>query len=587
MREYGKKKCSNLLNKEIIIALILNVFFLLLVLIFCDIKYETSDDFVIASILSGAYGNDINQRMIYINALIGYLLTPLYKICSIVSWLFIYQIISIFLASTTACYIFFKRTDRLVASMLSLMIILFFTNDAYILMQYTKTAMFSVTTGGILFIWALKYRHFLHAIVGSILCLNGVLIRFSTVFIAAGFIGYIFIKELFHFVKEKKRFCIILLSSGVLCLLLISVKVFDWYLYHNDSAYKFYYDYNLTRSQIVDYTDYGYDTYAKEVEAIGVTENDYYMLRTWNFADNEVFSLEKMRQVADIIQKHYKSHSITLEKTLENLQSREILGYPIFIACIILLFVGIVLNDKNWKTMIISFLIGILYLVYFLAVRERCIYRIEFCIFLGIFLTGAYFWNTDTGKMKKENRKYYYRIIAIFCIPSLILYIPDSSYKKVNSLNRKQYIDSVFDDSWGLEIQKYRKVVNKNKPLNGLLEEIKNNKQNSYFLNFGTTIQSLYFDTSPWEALPIGYYSNFMYLSGITSNFPDTLNILNSYGLDNPLKNLVNDNVYLVDNENLGIKLTYLREHYYSDTQADLYKEVDGYQIWKLYTNSN
>lgn len=130
-------------------------------------------------------------------------------------------------------------------------------------------------------------------------------------------------------------------------------------------------------------------------------------------------------------------------------------------------------------------------------------------------------------------------------------------------------------------------MVNKNKPPNGLLEEIKNNKQNFYFLDFGTTIQSLYFDTSPWEALPIGYYSNFMYLSGITSNFPDTLNILNSYGLDNPLKNLVNDNVYLVDNENLGIKLTYLREHYYSDTQADLYKEVDGYQIWKLYTNSN
>ena len=136
-----------------------------------------------------------------------------------------------------------------------------------------------------------------------------------------------------------------------------------------------------------------------------------------------------------------------------------------------------------------------------------------------------------------------------------------------------------------LELKKYRKVVGKDIPQNGLIEEMINNKQNFYFLDFGTTIQTLYFDTSPWQALPKNYYENFMYLSGITSNFPDTIEVLNKYGLDNPLKNLVNDNVYLVDNENLGIKLNYIREHYYSDAQAYLYKEIDGYQIWKLYTN--
>ena len=57
-----KIQSSNLLT-----ALLINVFFLCLVLLFCDIKYEVSDDFVMAAILSGAYGNGPNPQMVFVN----------------------------------------------------------------------------------------------------------------------------------------------------------------------------------------------------------------------------------------------------------------------------------------------------------------------------------------------------------------------------------------------------------------------------------------------------------------------------------------------------------------------------------------
>ena len=53
--------------------------------------------------------------------------------------------------------------------------------------------------------------------------------------------------------------------------------------------------------------------------------------------------------------------------------------------------------------------------------------------------------------------------------------------------------------------------------------------------------------------------------------------------MSNQMKSLVIDNVYLVDNYNLEIKLNYLREHYYPEARAELYKVLDGYYVWKIY----
>ena len=84
-------------------------------------------------------------------------------------------------------------------------------------------------------------------------------------------------------------------------------------------------------------------------------------------------------------------------------------------------------------------------------------------------------------------------------------------------------------------------------------------------------------------SVAVGYYDNFLYLGGVTTNFPETNSILKKKGYSNPLKSLVEENVYLIDNNGIDLKVNFLREHYYPNARAELYKEVDGYQIWKFY----
>ena len=127
------------------------------------------------------------------------------------------------------------------------------------------------------------------------------------------------------------------------------------------------------------------------------------------------------------------------------------------------------------------------------------------------------------------------------------------------------------------------RVINKIESQSGILDETYMHKDNFYFLDFSTTIQTLYYEWSPWEVVDSGEYENYVYLAGVTSNFPDVVKVLEDKELDNPLKQLVDENVYLIDNFYVDLKINYLREHYFPEARAELYKEINGYQIWKIY----
>lgn len=590
------KKIKKIFSSHLFLAVIINLFFLLLILFFCDMKYEVSDDFIMASIMSGAYGNEPNPQMIFVNVILGYLLLPLYQLVPSISWYFVMEIVLVFLSSTTVTYLLFEKMDKSKAFMLSIILILFFANDAYLLVQFTKTAMFAVMAGGMLFIWALFEKKSVWTILyGGLLCLIGTMVRFSTIYLAGGFFLFILIYEFIRVFKEKKcyvkkwkyHFITILFSGCVLIGIAFGCKWLDWYTYNNDEEYGFFYAYNAARADVVDASNYGYAAYAGALSEIGVSENDFYMMHNWTLTDNDFFTIERLEQAANIISDYQKQQNYTLDRILESLQERNYPGLPVFFACMLLLILGIFFNHRRWWMMLGNIGIGVGLLVYFCFVG-RYVYRVEFSVFLGIFLSGTYFWNLEEEKKTifedLQINKRICLIITTLCVVSYsTLYIPDKSYQNVTSENRVTYIDDTFYASWNYDAEKYRKVVNRERPNNGLLDEIENHQENYYFLDFTTTIQTLYFEWSPWKALPVGYHDNFGYMGGITTNFPDIIQNLKKRNIENPLQSLVKENIYLVDNYASEVKLNYLREHYYPEARAEVYKEVDGYTIWKFY----
>lgn len=582
-------------KSDICLAILINVLFLSSILLFCDIKYEVSDDFVMAAIMSGAYGDAPNPHMIFVNILWGYLMLPFYYLFPNISWYLIFQLGLIFVSLTVVSYMVLKKMNRPMAFLLIVILLTFFADDAYILVQFTKTAMLAVMGGGIVFAWSLfEDKNWKLKILSAIVCLAGTLIRFQVIYIVGGFILFILSVEFWKIFRKKKtekelrkKLAKILIPGIVVLVLAFVLNSLDNYIYNQDDAYRYFRQYGKFRARIVDASDYGYEAYGTELEKIGVSENDYRLMRTWNFADNEVFTLEVMQKTAEIIADYKKNMEISKELILEDMQTRGITGYPIFLATAFLIVLTCIFQRKYSLAGFCLVGIGFLYILYFFF-RERIVYRTEYAVFVGMFLSILYFWK-EKGKEKKADYVEKRQICAILSIVCLIwqmpLYLPDRSYQAVTSEDRKSYIEGTFFESWNYDTRKYRKNVNKEKPENGLIRELETHKENVYFLDFQTTMQTLYYEWNLFQALPTGYFDNALYFASVMTNFPEERACMEKYGITQPLKGLVNANVYLVDTDTrtLDNKIKYIQEHYYPDVYAELYKEIDGYQIWKFY----
>ena len=568
----------------------LNLAFFISILLFCDIKYEVSDDFVMATIISGAYGNGYNPHLIFINVLWGYLLLPFYYFIPTISWYLFAQLLICFFSFTIVSYMLLERLERPIAYLFIIILLTVFADDAYILVQFTKTAMIAVMGGGIVFLWISFNERFRPLLIGAgLLCLAGTMIRFKTIYIAGGFFLIILIVEFFKLIKEKnyRKSIRIIISGIVLITISVTLELANTYIYNLNEEYAFFKNYNEARAQVTDASDYGYEAYEDELIRIGISENDYNIMRSWSFADNEVFSPEILEETGKIIDNYKQELGISKELVLENFQTRGIVAYPVCLACLGVLLSAILLGKKEWILHLICLMAGALYILYFFYI-ERTVYRIEYGIFLGIFLGCIFFWknNDDISKgyFIEIQKSCVIFIIACLIIEGLI-YIPDRSYQDNTSDTRRSYIEKFFNESWNYDARKYRKVVNKGEKCDNLLSEIIENKENFYFLDFNTTIQILYYDWNPFYTIPEGFYSNNLYLAGVMTNFPDYNQVLENNGIESPLMDLVKDNVYIIDmgGESIESKVEFLKEHYYPSATAELIKEIDGYQIWKIH----
>ena len=107
-----ENKVKKILSSPMFLAVGINLIFFLLIVFFCDMKYEVSDDFIMASIMSGAYGDAPNPQMIFVNVIIGYLLLPLYYLFPQISWYFVAEVFLIFVSSTTVTYVLFEKLEK-------------------------------------------------------------------------------------------------------------------------------------------------------------------------------------------------------------------------------------------------------------------------------------------------------------------------------------------------------------------------------------------------------------------------------------------------------------------------------------------
>ena len=170
------------------------------------------------TIISGAYATEPNPHMLFVNILYGYFLKPLYCLFPMVNWYTLSLLFWGFAACLGLAYLLCNTLDGKIAFFIDLLFLCAFTNDIYILLQFTKTASFCCAVGTLLVFHALfgdikdpntVFMNIIQSkgefISGFILCIVGSLIRMYTIYLVAPFILVLIVYVIFYNFKYHKK----------------------------------------------------------------------------------------------------------------------------------------------------------------------------------------------------------------------------------------------------------------------------------------------------------------------------------------------------------------------------------------------
>lgn len=561
-------------------------------LFFCEVKYEVSDDFVMELIASGAFSGRPDGHLMFCSYIWGQLLTVLYRLLPGISWYFLAQIAVGFLSLCGFAFFLAHTMDLRGGLLFTVFFAAFFARDIYVLPQFTKTAAVAIASGGLLFVWGLFYRKGKGCVLaGAALTVAGCFLRHNSIFVVGAYIAVYVIFESVRLLRARpcgyaRRLRGIYMAGAGLLLAVFALRGINNLAYEMDADYRYYMDYSYVRAYIVDYPLPDYAECAEELQEIGISENDYALICGWTFADREVFSLERMREVLEIVDRHRPVLFSSVRDVLLRFLGRG-LKYPGTLCCVLLALLSLCLSRKRFAAAAAAGAVTVTLMLYFIC-RGHGVYRVEFgYLYAGALLIVYTLPPRETWRDSGRGRLFFrcrygvWALAAIVSVCQIRDYVPDRSYRALSDEEYRTYIDSIFDFSWDYIREKYSRSVNERDIRPEFLKEVREHPENLYLLDFNTTIQSLYYDFSPFYSFPKGALRNMVYLGGVTVNHPVITETLKPWQAEEGLSALLKDNIYFVSDTNSREVLEFLREHYDPQAEAVLYKELDGYQIWK------
>jgi len=548
-------------RKALFYSLGINIFFLMLCLVFGNLRFGANDDCFMAGILTGAYGDEYNVHLTFVNALYGYCLLPLYHLIPSIQWYYIGEIFSIFISLFVASYIIIRKIGEKWGIIFATLLVALCANDYYIVVQFTQCAAMLSAVGMLCFIYGLEKwndsqkKSMMIIVLGILLMWWGSWMRWAAFLMGMPIFAGILLLHVKKFwqIKSVVLITLLIMFSGA-----FGFQKFNQSLYQSPD-YKKYMDFQGPRSLLGDGQNYNQQAVYEDLEEMGYSGKDYATLIEWTFYDPDVFAPESIRVVTDVIGRYFFKHNTqVLPSVIMRALSKSICR-PIFIAWFLFSLALFIFNPKKslWTWVSLTIVIA---LIAHLLNLQRLVYRVE---------TGLWLYATVLTVPLLKERFYIPRNISIGIVVTIALLnlfsyattgtqfrspnggelvIPETQF--VDTTDRKgfwTYVNSAPDSVvFLIEMNTY----------SGLIE-----KKNIPYLTDAK---------GSWEHLvSFGYW---------TPYFPDVENSLRKRGITNPMKDVVKENVLVVDEPTL---VDYLERHYYKKVKVDTVRDFKGLTIYK------
>ncbi len=604
---------SKIKKHPLLLALILNSFaFIFRILVF-DVKYEVSDDYITDAVLSGAFGNGYDPDLLFGNIILGYFLVFLYKLIPTVSFYFLLLITLGFISVTSIVFLLFKRNINAITVCLAIVFICYFTDDLYVLIQFTKVAAASGIAGGLLILyglWKEKIHKAIYLIVGSLLMTLGTMLRFSAIYIFAAFLVIAFIYYVYTYVvnnkgsffgnnKTNKKEILLVIRRFLVCAVIIGVvfalQYFGAWLSNLDEGHREFNKYSILRSRITDSSIPDFKDIEQGYNNLGFDFLDYAMLNSWNFDDRDIYTDEVLQEVAEINSNANQTSDINVLDAFNKLLDRCVFTYPAAVALYLLAAIYIVFDKRHFFPLLII-LIAFAYVGGFVY-YGRTVYRVEWSILFCAASCLVALFDCENSKLFRYKSRVFNKDIRI--IPAIVVLITaelilirlpritmSNYYLYCSDEEYYRYFADTMLPSGEYITDKVSCPTVTRKPFPELVEYIKEDTEHFYYVDFGTGIQTFYYNYDPWIRPEAGLFCNdYAYFGGVTMSHPGEKYALEYNGCDpnNPFKNLANENILLIDAWGYEYKYAYVVRYYYPDAEIELVDVVSGYPIWNIY----
>lgn len=532
-----------------------------------NIIFIVNDDIGMMNIAESFKTNLYSEQLVFINVVFGFLLKALYNLIPGISWFAFLELFILNVSCITLLSIVKKYNSNIIGLTTVCLIQTFF------LTNFTFTSIsFICSISAVLFYIAnvekINKENGLKIIYAVILLFLAFALRGGQTFIL---IVAISLPILFFSVIKKRNAA----SAIILLLVLCTIANYSLVAINNNYYNKAYKDsdylqFQSDRAAVLDYGELNYETHKDAFDEAEISENDYYLMYNWSFADKKVFSQKAFNTIANS-RAFLDKYDFNIPSILGDFFTSGMPTLLMYILFLITIFICVSIPKRRLECLMTFFLTiaGVGYTYFIKRGLPRINNATIICgiiIAILIYLQNQkdVFNNSCLKKLKTKNTKI---IVSILC---LALFVSGSAINA--GIAKKSFIDSDIKT----EIQNY-------------IEE----NSNISFVN-----EALY----PTDSFTIEDYSKNVLIKKIFGN-PFVFSLggwdvysycwksdleANGFGenSDSLFLALLNDNVYYVGTHiNPDSFVMFYKEHYNFDVEYSEVYEFNGFptRVYSFY----
>ncbi len=554
---------------KLVVAIAANTAFLVLLLKIFTPRYEINDDMFISMFIDGQMANKSNY-ILFCNYFLAAVLRWLYCISDNAFPIYCYlQYGMMLFAFTGIGYVLLRRCVFPVALAANALLLGAFAAGCYLSLTYTKTASVAATAGIMLILFgrtymACKVEARISTAVGILLCMLSSTMRIESFGLVLIIVFPLGLYELLMATKEKRcrlQAAAAFLAPFMLMLIIVSGLYGGNKIIWNKSPYMEYQEFIDGARKITDFHSNfnGYGLMPDVYDSLNITPEVCEMSRQYqSYDDTEIWNAEVLQQISQ-----ERDKLGVYPKFPELIRTyavcwKSFMQYSFIWGVVGLLLLCLVVTNKKSKycAYVVAaqlFIFSCLYML-FIWMDRYLVTRIDTGMFLAISASFLWMMKTESLGRWKTGLCLVITTLAVFiCAYQNRLSSPWYPGNQVADYSySKQQIQSLIDDE--------------------------------HLFLVGNKALNLYL-YSPLEPMPAGYRDKLYFSGGWVVRHPQVVEVLADYGLENPYRDVINnDMVYVIPND-IEQTMKYINHYYNENARAELVQDLTselGINIYRI-----